>query len=379
MVKTGIAILFFFAFVGLAYYSCSIYIEPVKNEESKVEHNEGKREIVNKPVTNEKLNSENNEVMTRSGVTTPTGDGYIIECIDDGGHGSARTSFSVEDMIQDYKDYSRKKSALLEIFEWESDLRNEKVEKLGWLLPYVEDKELLYWEILKNCSIELTPSCEDNLIAESLSAHKDNAKAWLLYSSLQIQKNDVVQVVESLKAFLSAPDYRDYLGEKLSLYSRAMNDLSRYSENEIGLTVLGVHAANELPAYQFANWCKENSSINVEFSELCLRVGERIAADSTSGIERVLGNNLQNDIYATLGNQEMANSYKNKAEEVLAAISGEDYSKVFNLALYDHSLFQYWSQALINYGEIEAHALLVEEAVRRSSDPAYNPCPGGKK
>lgn len=235
---------------------------------------------------------------------------------------------------------------------------------------------LLDWNILNECSkTGKNQLCSNKLLNEIKTNLSANSAAWIAYGSIAIEAGNTEGIIESFQNIISAPNFNEYYSENVQLFDRvlekhgASNSVLRYEQ------AFGKYAGASMPVYisTIVKFCRELSLEQSAIDLLCLEVGKRVATSSKSFVFESLGSTLQTTYYSKHNNKKAVEQVKH--QQIKSRYYDRELkAKADTLSKYDMNLLAFAAQSVMEYGDIKANKVIIEEAIRLSSDKNYNPC-----
>jgi hypothetical protein len=201
---------------------------------------------------------------------------------------------------------------------------------------------------------------------------RDNGALWYMLAAWRYRRGDEFGVSAAFRAALNARTFDDYFQYQLEAMNSALPELDDDIAIAIFVEILNSATTASLINYNsLPGFCQTRSTVNPDLSNLCLRLGERIEAESGALVSRMLGAALQSVVYRAIGDSVNAEKFdradwlRQPQEEATAALQ---------LMVHDADLARLWFERLIASGETAAMEAVFQEARRRSVDPQYYPC-----
>ncbi len=279
------------------------------------------------------------------------------------------------------------KNSRLNVFEYlkQSKLENDKLlyaldsfnkkNKSNLLLLSEFIKEYPYnsfgqYSFLNQCLEQSdNPLCLNADSPEIQTLAEDNGYIWVNLALLRNARNQKEPALKALKKSLDSLIINTYQREYMKLYYEA--SLAAGEENDLFTRSNAFDFSVTIPEPGFSalsQFCKVeplNTQIKIN---LCFEVTKAMATRGDTLILRSLGRDIHKRFKPELK--------KNKSELKGKVYSKEmlQFLKASNLMLHDAILDEYWFDAVIKHGEIQAQKMTIEEAIRLSKNPNYNPC-----
>lgn len=253
------------------------------------------------------------------------------------------------------------------------DFNNSPIQ-LEELIEKEPDNKLAQILYYSKCSIAPKTSGCFTKSFNSITLDTDNGALWLHLANTAAAKTDLEEFTSALKNTISAPTFNEYRAETIYLFDQALleNGFTEKISRRTLATIMSTAQTSDLS--KLTIYCRDISSLRSDVAQLCIDAGVRIASQAKSIMSESIGYSLQIVGFEALGDFEQAESLR-KVKKQIYPISSHD-NAVSNLILFDEELLDYWFNNLKVHGEKKSNQLLIEEAIRLSSDPDYNPCPG---
>ena len=282
---------------------------------------------------------------------------------------------TISKRLQNGSSYSSQITHILDASAKTQNETKNNIALLQALLNGTNDDKFTNYLILGNCSNEkYRDTCSHQFMQEILNSDPNNAALWLTHSIIEAKNGNPSAAINSLEQALSAPNYNSYWAKTIEVSNQGLQEVGMDNQSARVVYSIGLAAAQALAPWQFLfKLCEQESKRREDIVHLCLDVGKKIAFQNKTQLEYAIGLSLQKKSYEILNDNEnaerIAEIKKNNASSTPYMI------EAFDLMLFDQELLNYWLEQLKVFGEIEAEKRLVEEAIRLSSDPDYNPCP----
>ncbi|HFB67044.1 MAG TPA: hypothetical protein ENJ60_16035 [Aeromonadales bacterium] len=260
-------------------------------------------------------------------------------------------------------------------------LNNQKItetERLLLLKDFVNqhvDNKLSQWRMIVSCTSQIS-LCDERIEQSAIESDGNNAALWLNIAALRMEKKDREGSLVALEKSASLPFFNDYFSEEMSLYEQVAINNGYPDYEEIVLGSIGTYATTPIAKMdEIVNLCEKKSKNQLEIANLCIRVGENIQHYGQSYFSHVLGLALLEKVFQAQGNTLELENIKIKKDNLMKNAWSGNFAKAMELTLFDRQLLQDWYEAWKQQGEIYAQHYVIEEAIRLSKNPDYNPCP----
>lgn len=255
-------------------------------------------------------------------------------------------------------------------------LENNK-ESLNTYLQYSQSSQFSNYAnylLLTKCLQESEQSnvCKESRFANIVSENYQEGRFWLMRAEQFAKNKKTTQAIQALNGFLAASNLYDFHGDSLIMSLRAFNqsEIDSFPLRLVASFAVVV-SSPRLPANSTLNFCENQSLFRPDILNLCAQVGEKLYKQGKTIADKQLGLTLQ------------INAYNGRDDDMVKTLSEEKHriekqlaemEKVSNLILMDENLGHYLVEQWIKFGELEAYKNTIEEAVRLSKNPQYDPC-----
>ncbi len=253
-----------------------------------------------------------------------------------------------------------------------SDDRKKSVEKLKMLNSEYPDNTLLSYDLLLSCT-DSESLCERSVIDDGVALESHNGAVWLLSALYELNNNNIERATEALLEASSAPVYDEYWGEHFSLFELAFSQTGTGNDLPTQVAAMSYISSAPLPGYGvLVEFCKNTELSRADILDACLRTGERLSNAKGTLITHAIGLALQKAIYRKYSDDAQVSRISNMRKE---------FDRIRNLSNKANSLVwqssqrtTYWIQQIKDFGEVGATEYIVDNAIRLSSDPNFDPC-----
>jgi hypothetical protein len=121
-------------------------------------------------------------------------------------------------------------------------------------------------------------------------------------------------------------------------------------------------------------FCRRYSRQRADIAESCLQLGEQVERRSETYLNSLFGLSLQKAVYESLDREADIAEVNHRRKQLKYRWENPQAERASQLMLYDNYLMQEWYQQFRLHGEHLANQFLLEEALRLSKNPAYDPC-----
>lgn len=310
--------------------------------------------------------------------TAKRGDSYIAEC--DKKIKSANLNKSDTDDILNSPE--RLTLALAESDQMESqiahaltintDSASESNERLKALAREYPANKLLSFDLLLSCTLA-GGHCERELIDNAVALDNQNGAVWFLMATLELKNNNAELAVEALLEAARAPVYQTYWTEHFAMFEQAFSQIGAAQKIDVQSAAMGVMAAKVMPNYgPVIKFCRAAELDRAEVLDACLEMGQQLAIQKSTMLNHIIGIALQEAIYKKLQDD-------GKVAELVEARKAFDESrklstKAMALVFNNKQRMSNWLTELKDSGEFSADEYIINEAIRLSADPDFDPC-----
>jgi hypothetical protein len=155
---------------------------------------------------------------------------------------------------------------------------------------------LLLFSIIDFCKTKQhKPFCDiQSLQTKFQASDPDNALPWLIATSLAIENDDQVKIIDYLQLAANAKFYNGYYSEYIELFRDAIGPNASYSQEEVDVAAIGLAAAQSLGFHWVYKICLNKDEIKLdEYLILCNKIGSLLETTGKSWIVVSIGMGLQ--------------------------------------------------------------------------------------
>ena len=259
-----------------------------------------------------------------------------------------------------------------------SSSSKEQDATIEFLKEYVgkhPENSLAQLSLILNCSYSVG-KCNESFEYSAINNDQGNAVLWLNIASMRSQRNDIEGATIALTKAASMSNFNEYSAEIDRLYQDTlMNHIDITIYEKFSIT-WGIHFINTLGnTSSIYRLCTENSKIRPEISNLCIRIGKNMITYGQTVISKAFGYGLMEKSYRALGDIESADKTSTLREIDRKIYWGDLSWDAMELSLFDHELLNDIYETRRSQGELSSITFAVEEAIRLTKIPGYNPCP----
>lgn len=262
----------------------------------------------------------------------------------------------------------------------------DSVDYLNRVLEVDPHNELALMFGLKTCT-QNSEFCATELFEAAQSSLSSNGYYWLLVAHLRLHEGEEFRALEAIRQAAYASTFDEYYAETIDLFGRTMpleydlddeySQLSYIPEDAIRfITGIGYAAAQSIPSYtNLTNYCREQGEERADVADACNRLGVQMSENGKVLVTNAIGYVLRERFHEINGDESALELVVREKENMQP--DNDLLNKATTLAFLDSNLLSFWHEGLRVAGEKAAMDLIIEEAVRLSANPDYNPCPFG--
>lgn len=258
-------------------------------------------------------------------------------------------------------------------FNKSSIQKEESMKLLERILEQDQANKLAQFLYFSKCSLAPKLSkCSINSSNE-ITLDSDNGALWLQIANVEAAKANLEGFTTALENTISAPTFNEYWAETIQLFDQAFLENGYNHKTSRMINAVGFSSALASGISELTMYCKKLASKRADIAQLCADAGGIIKSQAKTSFLELTGYSLQITALEALGEVDQAISLRKEKREIYPL--SEHQIAVSNLLLFDEELIDYWFEKLKIHGEKKANLLLIDEAIRLSSNPNYNPCP----
>lgn len=204
---------------------------------------------------------------------------------------------------------------------------------------------------------------------------KNNGALWLTIANIQLNRSNFQFANKALYQASISPSFSIDYFELIQLHQ---NVVEKYQPNQSPLTLassIGFAAAVSVSIVESIDYCRTSNIEDLWLQQTCLQLGLQMEAHAEIIIYRLFGIALQKIYHEKFNNIELVAKLEDKSQKPYQGIDIALMNKASALMFYDNDLARQWLNTGIQFGEKVAFTKVIEEAIWRSKDPNYNPCP----
>jgi len=162
--------------------------------------------------------------------------------------------------------------------------------------PMIASQALELCLEIGHCS-RARPEMERNLIA----ADKANVLAWLQVARSRLSRDDEDGALSAMREAAAAAVVDDHFTEYVLTFERSLAASTNHTAHERMGFAFG-HAATAFSGSLLTSAdCRERAPVSAEWSDVCVRVGERMESDGRTLLTTALGIEMQASMYELSG------------------------------------------------------------------------------
>jgi len=369
--------------------------EPFGSSRTRIADNEPSVDVPLPDGDKNRLFAERGKTVSVS-IASPASPPYILSCDTD-----TDTEIGQDEIDTFYEEYDR---YIIDLGAFKGALENSKeldsrlvyamlvsesdpaksVQLLTELIAINPQNELANWDLLNICTqnFEMKSSgCNQKIMTQVIDSNQQNAPTWLAVMELRHKQNDRAGVIEALQQATTAPNYNEFYSDHLALFQRTLLKSNMFEKSNIleksmrMLTSMMYLASNSLPSFNaLIEFCKDSKKEKAYVAHNCLEAGKRMSHSAETILTNRMGYGLQKISYKNLNDRESLKKLEKKlSEESFNQTSL--WKKANSLLTFDSDLRDVWFQNLLDYGEMKSYEMLIDDAIERSKNNDYNPCP----
>ena len=247
-----------------------------------------------------------------------------------------------------------------------------QLENMKQLSNKYKDNPLVSYALMSLCASG-KHNCSTELVTSTINKIPNNGAAWLLSAMYHAANNDLKTAESAMIEVSKSSSFDDHFSDYLTTISTAYKQVGAV-DDKINDRMAVIYAATFAPPNYspLIELCRNATTINPALLQACLTSGKLLVQRSSTVISQLIGNNIQQDIFAKLG--EFKALERLKQEKVKIDVMASAYSKSLNLIQRNSSIYEEWVMEIINNGEIKAAEFAISEAIRISNDPNIDEC-----
>jgi len=231
---------------------------------------------------------------------------------------------------------------------------------------------LVSYDLLSSCTTAES-ACERSIIDEGITLDSQNGAVWLLSSLYELNNNNIELATTSLLEAANAPVYEEYWGEHFSVFESALSQAGAGNDLPVQIAAMGYVASAPLPNFNvLVNFCKNTHLNRGDILEACLSMGRQLVNSKSTMLSHFIGFSLQEAVYKKQNNETQISQVSTVRKELLKTIGLSE--KANNLAWQSSQRTYDWIQQIKTMGELAATEYIVDEAIKLSADPNFDPC-----
>ena len=237
---------------------------------------------------------------------------------------------------------------------------------------------LANWEMFQICEYNKSSRshCDKDMIENAIKNHPDNGALLFQVASLKYQSGDISGATYAFQRLVETNNFDIYYGHYAKFYLTTMLNVGYENNRQTKMQAFAFFSSFPIPNFSpLLDYCREQAVSNLDTAQLCLDIGKNMVSNSKTYISSQIGFALQSTVYKITENKEAQAEIEEAKQQSDFQKNKILYGKAQRLKDYDDLLFDLYYNSLILYGERIANVHLIEEAIRLSKNPDYNPCP----
>ncbi len=218
-------------------------------------------------------------------------------------------------------------------------------------------------------------ACDQALLSAAADLNSNNSAAWNMLAIYRNATGDDFGSTVAMRQAANAPEFDDMLPRNFQIIRDGIpNGISIFSDPILGY-LFGRGVGLNMVNYRTYSVCTIATEDEQLYSN-CLAFGELMETQSSNYMGEMLGRATQQTAFQMLGD---TGNYNRMNQVILDANESRSYDLNRRLAndlmFWDEDLANQWFDIWIESGERAAQEFVLDEAIRRSADPDYQPCP----
>lgn len=253
--------------------------------------------------------------------------------------------------------------------------QTSQLELLQSYLKEYPNNILARMNLIGHCSSNIEHSaCNQELFEQAGEIDGNNAGLWLQVANFYAAKGNKQETIKAINMANKANQFNDYYYQHLSLFMDVSKGTLDISDSLKAITGIGILAATQIPIMAVTNFCTAIDTLTADEKQACLMLGEQMDIKGRNLLYNSVGIAIQSKIYQAEANEELSALVEARNSDLYNPKKSRLHNKAGELMIADETLFQYWLSNAVNYGEVKAANMLIEEAILLSKNKHYNPC-----
>ncbi|MBM7073712.1 hypothetical protein JQC92_17010 [Shewanella sp. 202IG2-18] len=251
----------------------------------------------------------------------------------------------------------------------ESKDKNILLEQLSSEYPH---NQLVKYTLLSACLI--TPDeCDSVPEAFLTPTQEQNGAIWLMAAMSALHKNNEKLALIYLNEASKAPIYEDYWGQYLALFDIALEQAGMDYDLKRHVAAFGFGAALVIPSFtSLMKFCKNTDVDNHLLISQCKNIGKQMTTGKVKLLSAYIGLALQEVAYSKLGEDKLLSEISQIRDKM--STENQQFGLASLQMMTSRKRTHDWMQKLIEIGEVEANHYSINEAIKLSQDPNFDPC-----
>lgn len=245
-------------------------------------------------------------------------------------------------------------------------------ESLKSLSEKYPESTLVSYDLLSHCT-STESQCERSIIEKGIALDSQNGAVCLIAALYEIQNNNLDGAINALTESVNSPVYEEYWGAHITALESAL--LKAGAGDDLPAQVAGVNYAASMPLPNFGilvNFCKNIELGSENILQSCLSAGGKLANGDGTILTHLIGLSLQSTVYNKLDDEAQVSQVSNERKKIMKIM--ELSEKASNLTWQSSERTSDWLQVIKDSGELNATEIIVNESIRLSSNPNFDPC-----
>ncbi|RLV60154.1 hypothetical protein D5018_08450 [Parashewanella curva] len=254
-----------------------------------------------------------------------------------------------------------------------SKTQQETIEKLRALIKDSPDNKYLNYQLLSMCVIDKEHQCSTSVIDFSIENDKQNAAVWILKAQYELNNNHSKKLEEAIIEAANAALIDTYWGESYGVFDSAIEQVGVPNSLQSKMAAIGMVAALPMsPYHKLIQYCKNLKLSQAEMIESCLLLGKQLSYGKATLLENYMGYALQEHVHKRFNNTKRLDELKQEKQRLTETMNL--FQDATSYLFLSNNRTSEWMLKQKEVGELEAATYIVEEAIRLSADPNFDPC-----
>ena len=241
--------------------------------------------------------------------------------------------------------------------------------RLNRMLDYFEyfpEQPLIAQQLINSCSRGVYKRCTNELIYQAIAVDKSNGAIWLSAASYFASKGLDDEVFNAISALEKTSVFNERYGEKVLLYTRALEGSTANNFNLNAITGMGKAAVLLHPLYSINGWCDVGLS-NLVKLEACKVLAQQLVTRSKTALNSAFGEELKTRL-DRLNQPDLETA---DGDTFLKEINQQKNAMTSFLIFTNEALLRRYLNNFDQYGEVGATKIAEEDIEQTlSNDPS---------